>query len=105
MMRFVEFWDGPRQIFSFDQNLAELLSQTEVAEVPWEAVRLPYDVFYIHFGCVLEEAVEFKDRIYKVDGAYVRVQGGPSAVSNFLPGTLYHLQLAIALFYAAVAFT
>ena len=89
MSQFVAFWDGPRQIFSFDSHLAGLLSETEVGDVPWEVVRLPYEAFYVHFGCALTESLDFNGRKYKADGAYVRLQKGPSVIEGFLSGALH----------------
>jgi hypothetical protein len=86
---FVRFWDGPRQIFSFEHGLAEMLAATDVADVPWDSLRFPYDEFFLHFGCVLDNSVDNNGRLYKVDGAYVLVQKGPSFIEGFNPGALH----------------
>ncbi len=88
IIRFVKFWDGPRQIFNFDNNLAQLLANTDVADVPWNSLHFPYGEFYLHFGCVLESSLDIQGRVYKAEGAYVHVQGGPSFIDGFLPSEL-----------------
>jgi hypothetical protein len=89
VIRFVRFWDGPRQIFNFDGSLAELLANTDVADVPWDSLHFPYEEFYLHFGCVLDSRLDIQGRVYKAEGAYVHVQGGPSFIDGFLPGALH----------------
>ena len=68
---FVQFWYKSRQIFSFDRVLADALSRTDVSEIPWEAIKLPYERLYIHFGTCLTESQLCQDREYRIDGAYV----------------------------------
>jgi hypothetical protein len=97
-LHFVEFWDGPRQIFNFDPTLAEMLSQTEVGDVPWDSLHFSYEEFYLHFGSVLENTLDIQGRVYKAEGAYVRVQGGPSFIDGFLPGAV-HMSVATRLIY------
>lgn len=98
MSGFLQFWDGPRQIFSFDRALAEALAHTDVGDVPWEALKLPYDEFYVHFGTIFDDAaVQFEDRRYVVEGAYVRRQGRASAVPGFGGEDTLHITLTTCL--------
>lgn len=94
---FVKFWDGPRQIFKFDPALADMLAKTEVGDVPWDSLHFPYEHFYLHFGCVLDTVLDpGSGRLFKAEGAYVRVQGGPSFIEGFLPGAI-HISIATRL--------
>ena len=93
---FVNFWDGPRQIFQFENRLAEMLAATEVGDVPWDSLHFPYPEFYLHFGCVLENTLDIAGRVYKAEGAYVRVQSCASFVPGFLPGAI-HISVATRL--------
>jgi hypothetical protein len=93
---FVRFWDGPRQVFQFERRLAEMLAGTDVGDVPWDSLHFPYPEFYLHFGCVLENTLDIAGRIYKAEGAYVRVQSGPSFVPGFLKGAI-HISVATRL--------
>lgn len=68
---FLRFWDGERQMFSFEPTLAADLSRTDIGEIPWEAVKLPYDCFFVSFGPILDCEKVFHDRRYKVDGFYL----------------------------------
>lgn len=95
--QFLMFWDGPRQIFSFDRDLSAALAHTDCGEVPWDMIVLPYDEFYIHFGTVLDTDLRIMDRSYAPDGAYVRRQGGISAVLGFGGPDTLHVKLTTAL--------
>jgi len=60
-----------RNIFHFDAHLLDMFSRTDVGGIPPEAVHLPLDVFYLHFGPQPNlELVPGKP----VDGAYIYVQ-------------------------------
>lgn len=71
MLGFVQFWYKSRQIFSFDRSLADALAKTDVSDIPWEAIKLPYERMFIHFGTCLNESQWCQDREYKIDGAYI----------------------------------
>lgn len=71
MLGFVQFWYKSRQIFSFDRPLANALSETDVSDIPWEAIKLPYERLYIHFGTCLDKFQLCQDREYRIDGAYI----------------------------------
>src|SRR5438105_2932149 len=47
---FLKFWDYHRQVFEFDRRLAEALSATDIADVPWSELRLPHNEFYLALG-------------------------------------------------------
>lgn len=90
---FSKFWYGARQIFQFTPELAAMLAKTELGDVPWDALRVPCQMFYIHFGCILESELELNGRTYKAEGAYVRIQDGTSAINDFLSGAV-HIAIA-----------
>lgn len=68
---FLKFWDGERQMFSFDPSLAIDLSRTEIGDIPWDAVKLPYNCFFVSFGPILQHEKVFAGRRYRADGFYV----------------------------------
>lgn len=69
---FIKFWDEHRQIFQIDPTLCQALANTEIEDVPWEALRLPHPEFYISFGDYGQDSFAIRDLHYIIDGAYIR---------------------------------
>lgn len=63
------FFHGGRNIFHFSRGLTELLKLTDVADVLWDPIKLPYSRFYLWFGPQSE--LWFRDPGHLADGAYV----------------------------------
>jgi len=68
------FFTG-RNIFHFSNPLTQLLKFTEVDDVRWDAIRLPFTCFYIWFGP--QDEWPLKDGRHFVDGAYIGEAAGP----------------------------
>lgn len=84
--RFLWFWDEARQVIAFDPELAAALGRTAIHDVPWSAVHLPLDHFYLSWGTALTQRFSIQNRVYCLDGAYVRKVAGASFA--FLKGSL-----------------
>ncbi|HVA00351.1 MAG TPA: hypothetical protein VMV34_01725 [Terriglobia bacterium] len=63
------FFHGGRNIFHFSPRLTDLLKLTDVTDVLWDSIRLPYNRFYIWFGP--QEGWWFRDPAHLAYGAYV----------------------------------
>jgi hypothetical protein len=76
LTRFSIFWDHYRQIFKFNNDLSKMLSLTDIEDIPWAEINLPYDNFYISFGNYGQEIFSTNSTIdnyqYIIDGAYVK---------------------------------
>jgi len=66
-------------IFHFRPVLVEMFSNSSASEVPIDAIKLPFDTVYLHWGA--EAGITTPDGSAVVDGAYVRV--GPDEVFGF----------------------
>ena len=58
-----------RNIFDISPSLAALLKLTDVDDVRWDCIRMPYDYLYISFGP--QHGWHLTDAQYCIDGAYV----------------------------------
>lgn len=82
-MGFVDFWYNSRQIFQFDNSLSEALSMTDIHDVPWSEIKMPYKNFYISFGTSGSKPFTLKSDGYEyaIDGAYIKfIKEGESVV-------------------------
>ena len=83
-MSFLKFWEKSRQIFSFDSELTHMLSLTDIDEIPWDEIKLPFKDFYISFGNYGQKIFysndKFSNREFIIDGAYVRTFKGKSLI-------------------------
>lgn len=68
-MHYANFYRNGRNIFHFQRALTTLLRQTEVDDVILDAIKLPYNAFYVHFG--QQSDLNLWGQHYFVDGAYV----------------------------------
>lgn len=66
------FVQAGRQIMDFPQSLTEMLSKTDIDDIPLNAIRMPYASQYVHFGPQAELELELG---WLVDGAYVEQRG------------------------------
>lgn len=73
-MFFADFHHGGKQIFDFPPEMAEMFRQTDVDGIPLEAINLPYNAMYLHFGRQEDLVVEGG---WAPDGAYVSRIGPP----------------------------
>lgn len=71
-LRFLSFWEGARQIFSFSPGLSAALSNTSIEDIPWAELRMPHRHFYVAFGNFGQPTYTMGGLEYIVDGAYVR---------------------------------
>lgn len=78
--RFLQFWDDSREVIAFDAALASALANTDINDVPWDEVRLPFDHFHLSWGTALGSTYRIQDREYCVDGVYVQRLEGNSFV-------------------------
>lgn len=61
-----------RQIFDLDDNLVELLRQTDLGEATLEQWNAPYETFYVRFGKQEDIRIPFEnDEFEYLEGAYV----------------------------------
>jgi len=78
----IDFWKNGRNIFHLSPFLTTLLQKTDVGNVRFEDIKLPYKSIYLHFGNV--DSIEFPvdhieqkhrlnhlDKKYYLDGAFV----------------------------------
>lgn len=65
---YINFLDGGRNIFDFSGQLLEMLQQTDVKEIKFQDIKLPYESFYVSF---LDFEITFRDK-YLLDGAFIR---------------------------------
>ncbi len=72
-MHYAAFHIQGRQIFHFNEQIAEQFRKTDVDEIRVENLVFPYSVFYMSFG--KQPDLELDDGAY-VDGAYIMVLGG-----------------------------
>lgn len=61
-----------RQILDFPPSLTEMLSKTDIDDIPLNTIRMPYTSQYVHFGPQAELEIEPG---WLVDGAYVEQRG------------------------------
>ncbi len=66
------FVQAGRQIMEFPRSLTELLAETDVDDIPLNAIKMPYASQYLHFGALPD--LEIEDG-WKVDGAYIEQRG------------------------------
>jgi hypothetical protein len=69
---FSDFWNNHRQMFCLDGALGELLANTDVGPVPWEALKDPCPNYHVSWGDFGQESFEIRGFEYVIDGAYVR---------------------------------
>lgn len=67
-MFYGDFVTYGRQIFDFPQSLVESFRKSDVEDIPLDAIALPYESFYLHFGA--QEDLETAPG-WHPDGAYV----------------------------------
>jgi len=72
-MFFADFHHCGKQIFDFPTEMVEMFRRTEVDGIPLDAIKLPYNSMYMHFG--RQEDLEIQGG-WAPDGAYVAVVGG-----------------------------
>jgi len=81
---FLKFWETSRQIFNFDSSLTSMLSLTDIYDIPWESIKLPYRNFYISFGEFGQESFysnsPIQDYELVIDGAYINTFNGKSLI-------------------------
>jgi hypothetical protein len=65
---YVSYVTEGKKIFSLDPALCEMLRSSDIDEIPYDALRLPQDAFYIHFGAQ-EDILDTNNR--PLEGAYV----------------------------------
>ena len=63
------FFLSGRNIFHFSAPLTNLLKLTDVDDVLWASIKLPYQSFHVHFGA--QEEWPLGDSEHIVDGAYL----------------------------------
>lgn len=66
------FVQAGRQILDFPPALVEMLAQTDVSDIPMNAIKMPYAAQYLHFG---PQAGLELEKGWLVDGAYVESHG------------------------------
>lgn len=66
------FVQAGRQIMDFPPSLIDMLSKTDVDDVPLNNIKLPYAAQYLHFGPQADLELEPG---WLVDGAYVELRG------------------------------
>jgi len=66
------FVQAGRQILDFPPSLVEMLSQTDVSDIPMNAIKMPYAAQYLHFGPQVHMELEPG---WLVDGAYIESHG------------------------------
>ncbi|MBF5007806.1 hypothetical protein [Diaphorobacter caeni] len=66
------FVQAGRQIMDFPPSLTEMLSKTDIDDIPLNTIRMPYASQYVHFGPQPELELEPG---WLVDGAYVEQRG------------------------------
>ena len=69
MESYIKFLDGGRNIFDFSGKLLEMLQQTDVKDIKFKDIKLPYESFYVSF---LDSEIPFRDK-YLLDGAFIRI--------------------------------
>lgn len=69
---YADFHHYGKQIFDFPPEMVSLFSRTDVDGIPLEAIRLPHESFYMHFGPQRELQTEDG---WIPDGAYVARAG------------------------------
>lgn len=57
-----------RQIFDFPQKLIEMFAKSDVDDVQWSHVKMPYPCVYLHFGA--QQGMDLGDG-WLVEGAYI----------------------------------
>ena len=72
------FAQAGRQIMDFPPGLCEMLSHTDIGEIPVGEIKLPYVCQYLHFGP--QQHLELEPGWF-VDGAYIESQGGPGELN------------------------
>jgi hypothetical protein len=63
------FYLSGRNIFHFSPSLANLLRFTDVDDVLWSSIKVPYQSFYVYFG--VQEQCPLGDLQHLVDGTYL----------------------------------
>ena len=66
------FVQAGRQIMDFPPSLTEMLSKTDIDDIPLNSIRMPYASQYVHFGP--QTGMEIEPG-WLVDGAYVEQRG------------------------------
>lgn len=80
LISFLKFWENYRQMFSFEPELSHMLSLTEIGEIPWDEIKLPYQDFYISFGNFDQEIFTLQQFNYIIDGAFITTFEGESLI-------------------------
>jgi hypothetical protein len=76
-LAYARFSLAGRQIMDFPPGLSEMLSHTNICDIPVAEIRLPYVSQFLHFGP--QQHLEIEPG-WLVDGAYVETRGGPGEV-------------------------
>lgn len=76
-LAYARFSQAGRQIMDFPPDLSEMLSQTNICDIPVSEIRMPYVSQFLHFGP--QQHLEIEPGWF-VDGAYVETRGGPGEV-------------------------
>jgi hypothetical protein len=71
---FGRYVQAGRQIMDFPLVLTEMLSETDVDDIPLQGIKMPYAAQYLHFGP--QRGLELEPGWF-VDGAYVEQRGEP----------------------------
>jgi len=71
------FVQSGRQIMKFPPELTEMLSQTDISDIPLDEIKMPYVSQYLYFGP--QPNLELEPG-WQVDGAYVETRGLPGDI-------------------------
>lgn len=82
-------------VFQFNENLAEMLFNTEVTNIPVTAFRCPYKVIYIYTGNII--LFPEIDSRYFIDGMYIISDYYEDELLNFLKNAKEHYKWIIEL--------
>jgi len=89
----ITFYKNGRNIFSISPFLTKLLNHTDVGNIRFDDIKLPYNSIYLHFGAIKEielpiDLIEYKHNIeyelqdkgklFYLDGAFVSILWGHS---------------------------
>ena len=84
----IDFYKGGRNIFSLSPFLIQLLNHTDIGNIRFTDIKLPYNSIYLHFGALadveypidlfehkhgIEYELQDQDRKYYLDGAFVSI--------------------------------
>lgn len=84
----IDFYKGGRNIFSLSPFLIDLLNHTDIGNIRFTDIKLPYNSIYLHFGALtdieypidlfehkhgIEYELQDEDTTYYLDGAFVSI--------------------------------